>query len=373
MSKNNNPIWSFDNGEIINEVLGKDIDFRYKPDTPFDNSIVPYLIMIFCAGVDGFVFYSLFSKISYDSPVLLAVQIAGFLFGFDVVPIFIGIQYKRIRQRLTRDRFVLILALVVCAIAVFMNTALRIMTIDLMAPAPDIAMTVDTMTNSFGDTAQSTAGTGIDPVAIALTIFGIGIPVVTSLGSFFISFVTYNPLQIRKQRLEKMIAEAGDHVRRLDAIIADYEAERDFAEYMQGEDKTRYDAMLKMYKAKVVSYCDYVRERLKEHLADPSSNNALSKDICVEIMARLDRELASMEAPVHKEMSSDEETSSDGETSSDEQTSFDGETSSDEQTSFDGETSSDQDVNYGEVWERMREEFHYDDEAESNTKNMKSV
>ena len=332
MPKKNTPVWSFDNGEIIYEVLASDINYRYKPDTPFDNSIVPYLIMSFCAGVDGFVFYSLFSKISYDSPILLAVQIAGFLFGFDVVPIFIGIHYKRLRQGLTKDRFVLYLALAVCAIAVLMNTALRIMTIDLMAPVTDAAMTIDMMTNSPGVTAQATTGSGIDPVAIALTIFGIGIPVVTSLGSFFISFVTYNPLQIRKQRLEKMIAQVRDNMRRLDAIIADYDAEPDFVGNMQAEDRTRYDAMLKMNKAKVVGYCDYVRERLKEHLADPSSNNALSRDICVEIMAKLDRELASMEAPVHKEMSSDEESSSVGETNSDEGSSFDEKVFSEEET-----------------------------------------
>ena len=95
MKKENNKIWSMNkNGEIVNEHLHKNNLKRFKADTPFDNSIVPYLIMIFCATVDGFVFYSLFSRISYDSPVTLGVQISGFLFGFDVVPIFIGIQYK---------------------------------------------------------------------------------------------------------------------------------------------------------------------------------------------------------------------------------------------------------------------------------------
>lgn len=300
--KSNSVIWSFSKGEIRNEGIGRNIAVKYKADTLFDNPVVPYLLMILCGAVDGFTFYSLFSRISYDSPALLAVQIAGFLFGFDVVPIFIGIQYKRLRQGLTRDYFVLIMALIVCSIAVIMNTALRVLTVDLMAPAADAAMTAGTLTNSLGETAQTAqtaSETVTDPVAIALTIFGIGIPVVTSLGSCLISFITYNPLMIRKRRQEEMIAEEKDRVRRLDAIIKDYDAEPEFAEHLLADDQTKYDAMLKMYKAQVVGYCDYVRERLKEHLADPASNSALSKDVCVDIMARLDRELASMEAPVH--------------------------------------------------------------------------
>ena len=65
MSTNN--IWSLNNkGEIVNECLQRNNKKLYKPDTPFDNSFVPYLIMIFCAMVDGLVFYSLFSKISYN-------------------------------------------------------------------------------------------------------------------------------------------------------------------------------------------------------------------------------------------------------------------------------------------------------------------
>ena len=63
--KRDKEVWSMDRrGEIVNECLHHNNRKRFKPDTPFDNSIVPYLIMIFCATVDGVVFYSLFSKLS---------------------------------------------------------------------------------------------------------------------------------------------------------------------------------------------------------------------------------------------------------------------------------------------------------------------
>lgn len=206
-------------GEILNECLHNNNRKRFKADTPFDNSIVPYLIMIFCATVDGFVFYSLFSRISYDSPMMLGVQISGFLFGFDVVPIFIGIQYKRLRQGLTKDKFVLVMALIVCGLAFAMNIALRIMTVDLMSPS-----TVSNVTSYMGTVTQENTESNIDATAIALTIFGMGIPVVTSLGSCLISFITYNPLGIKKQRIAEMIEDTRDEVRRFDAIISDYDA-----------------------------------------------------------------------------------------------------------------------------------------------------
>ena len=46
-----------------------------------------------------------------------------------------------------------------------------------------------------------------------------------------------------------------------------------------------------MHKAQVLGYCDYARERLKEQLGNPTSNNVLSESVCETILARLDKEL----------------------------------------------------------------------------------
>lgn len=298
MKKENNKIWSMNkNGEIVNEHLHKNNLKRFKADTPFDNSIVPYLIMIFCATVDGFVFYSLFSRISYDSPVTLGVQISGFLFGFDVVPIFIGIQYKRLRQGLTKDKFILIMALIVCGFVFAMNIALRIMTIDLLSPSP-----ASNAISYMGEVVQENTESNVGSTAIALTIFGMGIPVVTSLGSCLISFITYNPLNIKKRRIAEMIEDNRDDIRRFDAIIADYDAEPDFAKYLEEEDEAKYQEMKMLHRALVISHCDYVRERLKEHLGNPTSNNVLSESSCETILARLDKELGLLNAQNNDEL-----------------------------------------------------------------------
>lgn len=285
---NSNSIISMDcNGEFVYRGLNSHISKKYRADTPLDQSFIPYLIMVFCAVVDASVFINLFKMISYDSLFMLTVQVAGCVFAFDVVPLYLGIQLRRIKQGLSKDKFIMWMALVVCILACAMNIVLRLMTMEQLSPDLSSATT-----NYFGNVAQESHATGIDATAIALTIFGIVLPVLTSVGSFFISYLTYNPLMVRKRNQEELIAEKKDEIRRLSAIIFEMEADPEFAEHLIQDDEGKFQEMKKMQRALVVSYCDYTRQRLKEHLANPTAVNALSEETCVAILERLDRELA---------------------------------------------------------------------------------
>lgn len=290
MRKTNDLISIDHNGEFVYHGLNSHISKKYRADTPLDKSFVPYLIMVFCAIVDASVFISLFKMISYDSPFMLGVQVAGCLFAFDVVPLYLGIQLRRIKQGISKDRFIMWLALVVCVLACVMNVVLRLMTVEQMSPDLSSATT-----SYFGTVAQESQTTSIDATAVALTIFGIILPVLTSVGSFFISYLTYNPLKVRKRLEEEMLAEKKDEIRRLDAILTEYDADTEFAEHLVQDDEGKFKEMKKMQRAMVISYCDYVRQRLKEHLATPTAINALSEETCVAILARLDQELAALE------------------------------------------------------------------------------
>lgn len=287
-----NSIWMLDrNGEIENLKLNHGTRMKYKADTPMDKSFVPYLVMLFCAVVDATVFLSLFKMISYDSPFMLAIQVSGFLFAFDVVPIYLGIHLRRLKQGLTSDRFIMWLAVGVCALACLMNIGLRILTIHEMAP-PDLS---GAATSYYGTVVDASAqSSGIDSAAIALTIFGIGVPILTSIGSFFISYLTYDPLRVRLQRQDEMIAEKWDEIRRLKAILCEYEADEGWAEKLIADDERRCAEMARMHKALTISYCDYVRQCLKEHLKNPTSHNVLSQETCLSILDRLDRELTAL-------------------------------------------------------------------------------
>ena len=258
-----------------------------------DKSFVPYLIMLLCGTIDAACFINLFKLISYDSPFLLAIQVAGFLFAFDVVPLYLGIQFRRIKQGISKDKFIMWMALIVCTMACVLNIILRLMTMDQMAP--DLSSATNSFIGGVSQGTQDSETARVDPTALGLALVGIVIPFVTSLGSFFISYLTYNPLVVRKRNQEELIAEKKDEIRRLDAILFEYDADTEFAEHLIQDDTGKFEEMKKMQRALVLSYCDYVRQRLKEHLANPTAVNALSEETCVAILERLDRELAALE------------------------------------------------------------------------------
>lgn len=290
MNKNSEIISRTKNGELIYNGLNAHIGKKYRPDTPMDKAIVPYLVMLINAVVDAAFFINLFKMISYDSPFLLCIQVTGFLFAFDVVPVFVGIQLKRIKQKICKDKFILYLAFGVCAIACLLNVFLRIATIDLIAPDASAA------TSYFGSVAADTTTTKISSVAIALTAVGIVVPLTGSVGSFFISYITYNPLRVKERILEELIGSKRDEIRRFNADISEYDAGISFAEDLCRDDDGKFFETYKYDKALVIGYVDYVRDRLKEHLKNPASTNELSAETCSKILAHLNKEIAALDS-----------------------------------------------------------------------------
>ena len=290
MSKTNRLISIDRNGEFVYHGLNSHISKKYRADTPMDKAFVPYLIMALCGTIDAACFINLFKLISYDSPFLLWIQVAGFLFAFDVIPLYLGIQFRRIKQGISKERFIIWMALVVCAMACVLNIVLRLMTMDQMAP--DLSSAAISFVGTTSQGVQESDADGVDATALGLALVGIVIPFVTSIGSFFISYLTYNPLMVRKRNQEELLAEKKDEIRRLDALLFEYDADTEFAEHLIQDDAGKYEEMKKMQRALVLSYTDYVRQRLKEHLANPTAINALSEETCVAVLERLDRELA---------------------------------------------------------------------------------
>lgn len=261
-------------GELINPALLDDIREKYKPDSPFLRGIVPYIIMVICSFIDGCFFYSLFSVISYDRPALLWVQIAGFIFGFDCIPIFIGMHYKKIQQGLTKDKFTLRLALAVCGLICAANIGLRAVTVDIASP------NLSQASQSYFDLASEDPGEDAedsqDPIAWMIAITGMVVPIVTSVGSFYISNECYDPLLIKKQREEKMIREKTDRIRRMNAMTSAYDADQNIAQRILEDDEKQYAAAKAMTIGLLLEGCDYVNQRLMTHLQDPASTSMLS-------------------------------------------------------------------------------------------------
>ncbi len=221
------------NGEIVYHGLNSHTSKKYKADTPMDNSFVPYVVMLLCGATDFVFFYNLFKMISYDNPILLGFQVVALLFGADIVPVYLGIMHRRIKQGLCKDKSTAWLALIACVLTFLINIVLRLMTMDHMAP--DLSSATTSFINSVSQVGQESEAAGVDLTALGLALTGIVVPFVTSLGSFFISYLTYNPLMVRKRNQEELIAEKKDEIRRLDAILFEYDADTEFAEHLLSE------------------------------------------------------------------------------------------------------------------------------------------
>ena len=288
--KNNN-LWNVGNGgEILRNDLHTDTKKKYKPDLALDKSIIPYLVMGLCATIDLVFFISLAKVISYDSPFLATIEVAAFMFAFDVVPIYLGFQYKRVKMKMTNDKRILIAAVVVFVLGVILNIALRALTITELSPS----LSLDT-TSMYGRIAEDTGGASISNMDIANAMLGMVCPIITSLGSFYISYISYNPWKIKMRSLEERISEKKDALRRYEAVLHEAKADENFEENIHADDERKYEEMKKYQKARVLGFCDYVRQRLKEHIGDPTSNNILSEEACIELLARLDKELEALD------------------------------------------------------------------------------
>lgn len=274
------------NGEFIKNGLNNHIKKKYKPDTVFDKSFVPYLIMFLCAAIDITFFIDLFKWISYESVFIVAMEVAGMVFAFDVVPIYCGIQFRRVKQKISKDSFLLWLAIGVFVIASITNIILRVISMKVISG--------DASATSFFGTAVET-NNDVSPETVALTIFASVVPFLTSIGSFLISYMCYSPLKIKKRNLEELLSEKSDEIRRVEAYIAEYDADLAFAEHLREDDYKKYLEMKNAHRAKIVTYCTYVRQRLQEHLADPTAINALSEENCAAILERLDTVLNAFE------------------------------------------------------------------------------
>lgn len=290
MNMNNDRLWDVNaDGEIIYHRLNHATKKLYTPDSPFFRSFVPYLMLLVCGATDFFVFLSLFNLICYDDITKKVFSILGLLIGFDVIPIFIGIHARRLRQGLSHDRFILIISLLVTLLTVSLNFGLRVATIDETSPDTEITSQSYIGTTTLQENDQDK---DLNSTTVAMALFCASLPVVTSAASFCVSYYTYDPLMIRKRREEELIHQKQDEVRRLEAVLFDYESDADFARRLNEIDEGKYKEMLKLQRAKVISYCDYVRQRIKEELANPSSNTVLSNEDYEVILKRLDDELA---------------------------------------------------------------------------------
>lgn len=242
---------------------------KQRPDSAWEHPAAALAVMCLCATLDFVMFKQLFGSFLHENPLIQYFSIIGCIVGMDLAPIYLGILLRKRDQGYNVSKLLMALLLAAFGVALLANVLLRIHMRDLALP-PETSATEF----SFGAVVEETSNPGALPYAI----FAGALPIVTSLVSFGISYMTSNPLKERLCNLQKEQTAREDAIGQLEALLMEYEEDPDFTVRLVQEDDEQYESALNATRNIGVMYCNYVRERIKEHLGDPSAVNELSKD-----------------------------------------------------------------------------------------------
>lgn len=280
MKMNNAKLYKIDNQGHLKFPLRTEIVRNFgKADSIWEHPAVSIVIMVVCGLLDLVMFRQLFSSFLYDSKAVQILSIIAMLIGFDLAPILGGHVLKKRQQGLDSGGMAVVYGLAFM-LAFTWNIVLRIQVKDMVLPDLSSAMTSILGGTSEVDTTNS--------LALVYALFASALPVITSLVSFGASFQSSNPLgkQVKKLREEQIAIE--DDIVEIEALLMEYEEDLDHFKRLLEEDEQKYQNMIEMLHEKMVFYCDYVRERLKEHLGNPTSSNELSKDNRTSLLSALE-------------------------------------------------------------------------------------
>jgi len=269
MSKKSVSIWAMgERGQIIFNARNKTRKERHQPDSVWNHSIFLVLMIGACAIIDYYCFKSLFDSFLLDKPVVRSLSIGAMLFAFDFIPIYLGMNLRK-RMQGYNVAIPIIISMASCFIIAFgANVLLRIVFKDLAMP--DLS---EASTSMFGSVNTETATSSR---AMPYAVFSSILPLLTSIGSFLISYTMSNPLKQEMKQLEKEHSILSDNIGQLEAILAEYEADPDFFNRITRDDEEKYEIMRWMIFEKREKYRDDVRQRIKEYLRDATANSELS-------------------------------------------------------------------------------------------------
>ncbi len=241
-----------------------------KPESIWEHQTTVLIIMTICCILDTVMFFQLFNSYLSDDPYVRMLSIIAMLIGFDVAPILIGVELRKRNLGLRANNIVIYAFGIAFIVAFLWNIVLRIATKDLVLPD-------NTMTSSLIGTVTNVASSK-NKMATVNALFAASLPVITSLVSFGVSFYSYNPVRKRLNELKAEQIQLEDSIVELEALLLEYESDPNYWSRMLEDDEQKYLSTLDLIQELTIYYCDYVRERIKEHLGDPASSNELSKN-----------------------------------------------------------------------------------------------
>ena len=266
-------------GELRYNLRVKLAQNRGKAEQLLLKSAVSIILMLICMVIDFFNLSQIFNAFLYDAIVMQRLLTITAIIGIDCSVIYLGIVLKKKEQGFRVGKYTagsLVAAFIVTFIA---NISLRIATKDLVLPDWSVATT-----SIFGEVGKSDTSSNL---SLVYALFAGVMPLITSLVSFAVSYICYDPLKERVNKLEKEQVALEEEIGELESILKEYDSDEDFLERLIEDDDRKYQDVYDVIQEEGMYYCSYVRERLKEHLGNPTSNNALSRDNRGELLSIL--------------------------------------------------------------------------------------
>lgn len=270
--KQHKNLYHIDSQGNLNFVARSNILDKYSsPNSLWENQIFLITILGICAVVDFVSFKQLFDALLMDSGFIRWTMIFGLVFAFDIIPIFGGRYYRNMDQRFNVKSSVLYTMAGLFLLAFLGYAYLRLAYQDLALPNFE-ATSVSTINSSIGSGESETN-------ALPFTIILIIIPILTSVGSFCISFLITNPLKDKVTKLHYVISELHNKIGQVEALLTEYENDQDFQERLIEYDRENFEKSLQQIYENTEYYRNYVRQRLKEHLGNPVDTGILSEPL----------------------------------------------------------------------------------------------
>lgn len=294
MAKKN--LWKIDRQGNLQFDMRTDLaNAAYRADSRWESKMAAVIVMLICGTLDFVMFSQLFGAILTDNALLRALSVIGCLVAFDLAPIYLGIQVRKLKQGLNASMLVIGLFIGAFVLVTVGNIWLRIEVKDLVMPN---TTQVQSLFGSVSTKAES------NPMALPYAIFAAFLPIATSVVSFGISYMTANPLKDKMKKLKEEQIQLEEGIDQLEAVLREYKDDADFQARLLEADRQQYAIMLQMNHEQGIGLCNYVRERIKEHLGDPASSNELSKDnrdklyVLFDRMEERERELSNHDSVV---------------------------------------------------------------------------
>ena len=276
-----NRLWTIRPDGHLKLTANKEINkLRSKPDTLWNHPIFLVIVVGLCMLVDFFNFKHLFDSFLLTASLARASGIIAFLIAYDAIPLWLGIALKKKSQGYKVDQLMIYIMIAVFVLAFAINVGLRIATKDIILPESS-----KVYSDQLYGTVTSTATNQTDSSLVLMyAIFVSVIPVITSLASGTISYLMANPLKKEKLRCEEELDQIKESMSMLRTVLAEYENNSGYLERLWADDDAKYASAKGTIEAHKAQLIHYTRQKLEEHLGDPTSTNILSKPMFKEVV-----------------------------------------------------------------------------------------